>query len=94
MTHTEARASVIDEVIARINPLKKSKSAQSEDTSGPLRSKKPLAPEELYHGEVSKTGKRMYTSDEILFLDNFGFRSLHISTAPIFGPLAVASGQL
>ena len=68
MTHAEARASVVDEVIARINPPKKSKAAQSEDSSGHLRTEMSLPPEKLYHGEISKTGKRMFTSDETLFL--------------------------
>ena len=40
MTQSEARASVIDEVIARLKPPKKSKSQQSNDTSGHLRSEK------------------------------------------------------
>jgi hypothetical protein len=36
MTQSEARASVIDEVIARLKPPKKSKPKQSSDTSGHL----------------------------------------------------------
>jgi hypothetical protein len=50
MTLVEARSLVIDEVIARINPLKKSKAAQSEDSSGHLRTSKSISPEKLYHG--------------------------------------------
>lgn len=58
----------IDKVIARLKPPKKSKSKQSSDTSGPLRSEKSATPEKLYHGEISGTGKRLYTADETLFL--------------------------
>jgi hypothetical protein len=68
MTQSEARASVIDEVIARLKPPKKSKSKQSSDTSGHLRSEKSATAEKLYHGEISGTGKRLYTADETLFL--------------------------
>jgi hypothetical protein len=49
MTLVEARLLVIDEVIARINPPKKSRAAQSEDASGHLRVTKSPSPEKLYH---------------------------------------------
>ncbi len=54
MTHAEARVSVIDVVIPRVNPPKKSKSAQSEDTSGHLRSEKSLAPENLSWRDIEE----------------------------------------
>ncbi len=46
-----------------MNPPKKKDTVSVVDES-----EKPQSPEKLYRGEISKNGKRFFTSDETLFL--------------------------
>ena len=68
MTQAEARASLVEEVIAKLNPPKKKETVRVVDESGHLRSEKQKSPEKLYRDEISQTGKRLFTADETLFL--------------------------
>ena len=68
LTQAEARASLVQEVIAKLNPPKKKETVRVVDESGHLRSEKPQSPGKFYRGEISKTGKRLFTADETLFL--------------------------
>ncbi len=54
--------------VASLNPPKKKNTVSVVDESGHLWSEKPHSPEKLYRGEISKNGKRFFTSDEKLFL--------------------------
>ena len=68
MTEAEGRAAVLQDVIAILNPPKRSKTAGVEDDSGHLRAQKKTSPEKLFHGEISASGNRYFTADETLFL--------------------------
>ncbi len=70
MTQAEARlrASIVEEVIAKLNPPKKEKTAMVEDDSRHLRSEKSVSTEKLSYGVILKTGKQLFTADETLFL--------------------------
>ena len=68
MTEAEGRAAVLQDVIAILNPPKRSKTAGVEDDSGHLRAQKKTSPEKLFHGEIFASGKRYFTADETLFL--------------------------
>ncbi len=70
LTQAGARAFLVEEVIAKLNPPKK-KTARVVDESGGsghLRSEKQKSPEKLYRCDISKTGKLLFTADDTLFL--------------------------
>jgi hypothetical protein len=64
MPQAEARASLVQEVIAKLNPPKKKETVTVVD----LLPEKPQSPGKLYRGEISKTGRRLFTACETLFL--------------------------